>query len=306
MRGRILKGVGGFYEVLCDGRTYFCRARGRFRKEKVTPMIGDWVRFTPNDGEELGSVDAIEPRTNALKRPPMANVDALLLVTAASAPPPDLLLMDKLLLQARLIDVSVEIVINKCDLAGDAEIDALVGQYADAVSAVHRVSAATGTGLDGLQAAIAGRCCCLAGQSGVGKSSLLNALFPSLSLETGSVSQRLERGRHTTRHVELLMLDGAWSDAAHPARPSDPGAIADTPGFSLLEMEPLEPRLLPALYPEFAPYENKCRFAGCLHQSEPGCAVKDAVADGSIPRGRWERYTEILTELKERWKNRYD
>lgn len=306
MRGRITKGVGGFYEVLCDGQTYFCRARGRFRKEKLTPLIGDWVRFTPNEGEELGSVDEIEPRRNELKRPPLANLDLLLCVCAASAPQPDLLLMDKLLLQARQIGCAVALVINKCDLAwsdaahparpcnraDEAALSALAAQYAGAVEAVHRVSAARGTGLDALRESIAGRCCCLAGQSGVGKSSLLNALFPQLKLTTGDVSQRLERGRHTTRHVELLMLDG--------------GAMADTPGFSLLEMEPLEPRLLPALYPEFAPYEGKCRFAGCLHASEPGCAVKDAVADGSIPRGRWERYGEILTELKERWKNRYD
>lgn len=321
MRGRIIKGIGGFYEVLCDGQIYTCRARGRFRKEKLTPLIGDWVSFTPgmhrpaggslgragnavsdqpcaasgqpNEGEELGAVDAIEPRRNALKRPPLANLDLLLCVCAAKSPAPDLLLVDKLLLQAKQIDCDVVLVLNKCDLADQDALQALTRQYTGAVRAVYPVSAARGDGLEALRAGISGLCCCLAGQSGVGKSSLLNALFPQLGLVTGEVSQRMDRGKHTTRHVELLMLEGG-------------GAVADTPGFSLLEMESLEPRLLPALYPEFKAYEGKCRFNGCLHQSEPGCAVKDAVAQGAISQERWQRYGELLQELKERWRDRYD
>jgi ribosome biogenesis GTPase / thiamine phosphate phosphatase len=293
MQGRIIKGVGGFYEVLADGTIYMCRARGKFRRDKMTPAIGDYVDFTVGTGEELCSVDKILPRRNALKRPAVANIDTLVLVTCASDPEPDLLLLDKLLLSASTLDMEILLVINKCDLATPEAIAALAVQYTGAVAAVLSLSAQSGLGREALLERLQGRCSCLAGQSGVGKSSLLNCLFPDKELETGDISQRSSRGKHTTRHVELLPIPGG-------------GEVADTPGFSLLEMEKLEPSELPLRYPEFIPYADNCRFDGCMHDSEPGCAVKAAAADGKIPLERMQRYKEILKETRETWRNRYD
>ncbi len=293
MQGIIIKGVGGFYEVQAEGVLHTCRARGKFRRDGLTPLPGDQVEFSPGSGEELGFVDKILPRRNALKRPAVANVDTLVLVTAAASPEPDLRLVDKLLVAARPLDMAVLLVINKCDLAPAAAVQAIAAEYAGAVSAVLPMSAKTGLGRDALLERLAGRRCCLAGQSGVGKSSILNCLFPDRNLETGSVSHKTERGRHTTRHAELLPMPGG-------------GLVADTPGFSLMEVEPMDPALLPSCWPEFAPFASECRFSGCLHDAEPGCAVKQAVASGAIPAGRHARYREILSETREKWRNRYD
>lgn len=293
MEGRILKGVGGFYEVLCDGVLHTCRARGRFRRDGLTPMIGDRVEFSPASGEELGYVEEILPRSSELKRPPVANIDRMVLVTAAAAPQPDLNLIDKLLLQARMLGVEPILVVNKCDLAEEAAVAALAADYAGAVQAVLPASTVTGAGLDALRACLAGYCSCFAGQSGVGKSSLINRMAPRAAMETGDVSRKLARGRHTTRHAELIALPGG-------------GEVADTPGFSLMEMEAVEPRLLQQYWPEFTPFLEDCRFHGCLHDKEPGCAVKDAAREGRIPAGRLARYQEILEECRQSWRKRYD
>lgn len=293
MRGKIIKGVGGFYEVLSGGEVYTLRARGKFRREGLTPLPGDECECTPGAGGELGFVDKILPRRNVLRRPAVANVDLLVLVTAVREPEPDLLLLDKLLLSANMLGVETALAINKCDLAAPEEIRALARQYAAAVARVIPVSAKSGAGLDGLMELLTGRCSCFAGQSGVGKTSILNRLFPGREMMTGGVSEKTSRGRHTTRHAELLPVPGG-------------GAVADTPGFSLLEAEAIDPAELPAFYPEFAPYEGKCRFAGCLHAAEPGCAVKTAAGEGAIPQERLRRYGEILAETREKWRNRYD
>ncbi len=294
MQGVIIKGVGGFYEVQAEGMLHTCRARGKFRRDGLTPLPGDIVEFTPGNGEELGYVDKILPRRNALKRPAVANVDTLVLVTAAASPEPDLLLLDKLLIAARPMGMELLLVINKCDLAAPGAAEAIAGEYAGAVSSVIVMSAQSGLGRERLLERLAGRCTCLAGQSGVGKTSILNCLFPDrAAMETGDVSRKTSRGRHTTRHAELLPVDGG-------------GAVVDTPGFSLMEMDQMEPARLPECYPEFEPYAADCRFAGCMHDAEPGCAVKQAVADGAIPSGRHNRYREILKEARETWRNRYD
>jgi len=293
LQGRIIKGVGGFYEVLSGGIIHTCRAKGRFRREGLTPLPGDNVEFTPGAGEGLGSVDGILPRRNLLLRPAMANVDTLVLVTSACDPPPDLLLLDKLMLSVAVLNVEALLVINKCDLASAGAADALARQYALAVPCVLQVSAVDGRGMKDLLERLKGRCSCLAGQSGVGKTSLINALFPGRVLETGSISQRSSRGRHTTRHAELLPVPGG-------------GEVADTPGFSLMELDSMEPSQLPYCYPEFAPYVGQCRFAGCMHDAEPGCAVKEAAAAGQIPAERLRRYGEILAETREKWRDRYD
>ncbi len=294
MQGVIIKGVGGFYEVQAEGALHTCRARGKFRRDGLTPLPGDMVEFTPGNGEELGYVDKILPRRNALKRPAVANVDTLVLVTAAANPEPDLLLLDKLLIASRPMGMEVLLVINKCDLAAPGAAEAIASEYGGAVSAVIPMSAQSGLGRELLYERLAGRCTCLAGQSGVGKTSILNSLFPDrVAMETGDVSRKTSRGRHTTRHAELLPVDGG-------------GAVVDTPGFSLMEMDQMEPARLPECYPEFVPFAADCRFAGCLHDAEPGCAVKKAVADGAIPSGRHSRYREILKETRETWRNRYD
>ena len=293
MQGKIIKGVGGFYEVLSGGEVYTLRARGKFRREGLTPLPGDECEFTPGSGEELGFVDKILPRRNALRRPMVANVDLLVLVVTACEPEPDLLLLDKLLLAASLLRMEALIAVNKCDIAAPQAVEGLSRQYALAVPSVIPVSAKSGRGIAELLEKMRGKCCCFSGQSGVGKTSILNRLFPGRERETGGMSEKTARGRHTTRHAELLPFPGG-------------GAVADTPGFSLIEMDSLEPSQLPFCYPEFAPYAGKCRFAGCLHDSEPDCAVKAAAEAGVIPPERMQRYRAILAETREKWRSRYD
>ena len=290
MEGLIIKGVGGLYTVLAGGDFYQTKARGRFRREKMTPMIGDRVEFCPAEaGEDFGYILKIKPRTAQLERPPVANLDLLLVVLACRSPQPDLLLADKLLLKAFQIGVEAVVAINKIDLA---PFETIAKQYRLSGLEVFPVSVQTGEGLDALKTRMRGYICAYAGQSGVGKSSLLNALTGKDKMETGSVS-RIERGRHTTRHVELIALDAStW--------------VADTPGFSLLETDLMDPGQLKSLYTEFAPYEGLCRFNGCNHVNEPGCAVKQAVDQGLLSEQRHERYKLLYQEFNEKWRLRYD
>ena len=289
-QGHIIKGVGGFYDVLTDdGAVVTCKARGRFRNEGLVPMVGDLVEIVfPETG--YAAIDDVLPRRNALVRPPVSNIDQLIVVVAASAPRPDWLLVDKLLLQAHSLGVAHLLVLNKID-AGDPDV---VSDFKSDYSAFSTllVSSKTGEGLDSLKDRLSGRISCFAGQSAVGKSSLLNALFPELSLETGGLAKKTSRGRHTTRRAELWPLLG--------------GAVLDTPGFSLLEIEELSQRELNESYPEFGDAPEHCRFAGCRHLSEPDCAVKKLLAGGVLSKGRYARYAEILQEIEQRRKHRYD
>ena len=291
MTGRIIQGIGSFYTVESEGQRYVCKARGRFRKQRISPLVGDFVEFQPADREDgEGFIEEILPRNSELLRPPVANVDVIFVTVAASSPEPDLLLVDRLLVRAHRAGIEAKIIVNKTDLNGGMA-EEIARQYGSAGYEVFRVSAKQGVGLDALKAAAQGKTIAFAGQSAVGKSSLLNALCPGLSLETGSVS-RIERGRHTTRKAQLIPMQG--------------GYLADTPGFSLLELDTMEPELLAECYPEFAPYEGKCRFLGCQHLNEPDCAVKDAAQQGVISRERLERYAVLHQELKEKWGKRYD
>ena len=269
--GVIVKGVGGLYYARGeDGGTHVLRARGIFRRRHITPMVGDRVRFTPGQGEEHGWVEEILPRESQLVRPPVANVRYLVIVLAP-APAPDYLLIDTLIAMALRQGIRPALVVNKCDLDGGT-YEAVRSDYAGLGAPLLAVSALSGQGMDGLRSLLASGVCCLAGQSGVGKSTLLCAAT-GLRLQTGEISQKIHRGRHTTRHAELL-FSGEYR-------------VLDTPGFSLLELwEGLEPIRLKEYYPEFAPYEGQCRFSPCYHLSEPGCAVLKAARAGEISQAR--------------------
>lgn len=289
--GVIIKGVGGLYYAHGeDGGTHVLRARGIFRRRHITPMVGDRVRFTPGQGEEHGWVEEILPRESQLVRPPVANVRYLVIVLAP-APAPDYLLIDTLIAMALRQGIRPALVVNKCDLDGGT-YEAVRSDYAGLGAPLLAVSALSGQGMDGLRSLLASGVCCLAGQSGVGKSTLLCAAT-GLRLQTGEISQKIHRGRHTTRHAELL-FSGEYR-------------VLDTPGFSLLELwEGLEPIRLKEYYPEFAPYEGQCRFSPCYHLSEPGCAVLKAARAGEISQARLERYHLLLKKAQEAWRNRYD
>lgn len=289
--GVIVKGVGGLYYARGeDGGTHVLRARGIFRRRHITPMVGDRVRFTPGQGEEHGWVEEILPRESQLVRPPVANVRYLVIVLAP-APAPDYLLIDTLIAMALRQGIRPALVVNKCDLDGGT-YEAVRSDYAGLGAPLLAVSALSGQGMDGLRSLLASGVCCLAGQSGVGKSTLLCAAT-GLRLQTGEISQKIHRGRHTTRHAELL-FSGEYR-------------VLDTPGFSLLELwDGLEPIRLKEYYPEFAPYEGQCRFSPCYHLSEPACAVLEAARAGEISQARLERYHLLLKKAQEAWRNRYD
>lgn len=289
--GVIVKGVGGLYYARgAEGETHVLRARGIFRRQHVTPMVGDRIRFTPGQGEEHGWVEEILPRESQLVRPPVANVRYLVIVLAP-APAPDYLLIDTLIAMALRQGIRPTLVVNKCDLDGGT-YEAVRSDYAGLGAPLLAVSALSGQGMDGLRSLLASGVCCLAGQSGVGKSTLLCAAT-GLRLQTGEISQKIHRGRHTTRHAELL-FSGEYR-------------VLDTPGFSLLELwDGLEPIRLKEYYPEFAPYEGQCRFSPCYHLSEPGCAVLKAARAGEISQARLERYHLLLKKAQEAWRNRYD
>jgi ribosome biogenesis GTPase len=290
MQGRIIRGIGGFYDVLLDNaETVRCKARGRFRNEGVSPMVGDLVELSfPETG--FASMDEILPRTNALLRPPVANINLLVIVLSAGVPKPDFLLADKLLIQAQTLKIEPLLVLNKIDAAKDEITEEFVSDYAAFRTLL--ASSRTGEGIDALEAALTNRVSCFAGQSAVGKSSLLNALFPELSLETGELAKKTDRGKHTTRQAELWPFLG--------------GAVLDTPGFSLFEMSELSQDALNLCYPEFNGVFTECRFSGCRHNAEPDCAGKALLAEGKLSKGRYTRYLEIQKEIEEKRKHKYD
>lgn len=290
-QGTLIRGMGGFYTVAdAQGQEFTLRCKKKFRRMKLSPLVGDQVLFTPGTGEEHGWLEEILPRKSQCLRPPVANVE-LLLIVVAPVPEPDLALVDRMMIRARAQGMDMVLVINKCDL-DESLAQELRTQYAGAQVPVCPVSAAAGTGLEALKSQMRGRLCCLTGQSGVGKSTLLNALL-GLELETGEISQKIQRGKNTTRHAELLMQDGL--------------RVLDTAGFSLLELDgQMEPIALKAYYPEFSEHEGCCRFEPCFHDREPGCSVSAACEAGEINPQRLARYRALLAQVKQAWRERYD
>ncbi len=292
MQGILLRGIGGFYYAMDgQGRVHTLRAQGKLRRERMKPMVGDRVEIAPGEGGEHGWIIGILPRRNALVRPPVANIDVIVVVVAAATPDPDLMMADRLMLNARRAGIDVQLVVNKCDLDAASAAD-IAAQYRGADVNPLPVSAATGEGLGALRERLRGRVHALAGQSGAGKSTMINALY-GLSQETGGLSRRIERGRNTTRSCELIPVP-------------DGGMVLDTPGFSLLETELFDPVEIKDGYPEFAPYEGRCFFQPCYHATEPRCAVREAVAAKEIDPQRHGRYVELLNDMKTRWRDRYD
>ena len=283
-QGLIIKATGGFYYVQTENGLYECRARGLFRKENITPYVGDKVELEPT-GEDSGYITAILPRSNSLVRPPLANIHRLAVVLSTARPAPNLLVADTMCAIAQRQGVQPAIIITKADLQDPTP---LVEIYTAVGYEVLVTSTKTGQGINEAAAFLKGHITALSGNSGVGKSSLLNAIDPNLNLSTNEISDKLGRGKHTTRHVELHPIAGG-------------GFVADTPGFSALEIEQIAP--MPALelqhcFPEFAPYLDNCRFTGCAHLCEKGCAVLEAMHQGEIPESRHKSYTTLYERLK--------
>lgn len=284
---RIIKALSGFYYVQTEDVVVECRARGRFRRQDQSPLVGDFVRIT-RQGDK-GVLEALLPRKNAFIRPAVANIDQLVVLASCAIPVTEPFLIDRVLAIAQLQNVPALVVVNKDDLA---PAQPLAEIYRRAGVPVLVTSAETGEGIEALREALAGKLSCLTGNSGVGKSSLLNRTCPQLQLPVGEVSEKLGRGRHTTRHIELYSLGSNTF-------------VADTPGFSAFDTERMElvhKEQLQYAFPEFAPYLGHCQFPDCAHRKEPGCAVRKALAEGKIGQTRYssyERLYELASQLKE-------
>jgi len=287
--GQIVKALAGFYYVDTGEKVYQCRARGIFKKDGVTPLVGDFVKIIIQDEEE-GVVDAVEPRRNAFVRPPVANVDIFVVTVSTSEPEPSLELTDRFLVTAEAAEAEACVCINKDDLL-PAEALKIAAVYNDLYPTVI-LSALTGDGIPELKSLIAGKSAAFAGASGVGKTSLVALLTGEPGLETGDVSGKTKRGRHTTRHVEIFRLP-------------DGTRIYDTPGFTSFEAAEAADLLdlnLDALFPEFETCLGNCRYNDCAHADEPGCAVRSALAGGDIKRSRYESYIKLLeAQRKLQW-----
>ncbi|MCM3756671.1 ribosome small subunit-dependent GTPase A [Sporosarcina aquimarina] len=290
--GQIRKAISGFYYVKYDGGTVRCRGRGVFRKRKITPLVGDWVTYV-QEGEEDATITEVHPRKNELVRPPVSNIDLALLAVSIVEPTFSSNLLDRFLVLVESHHIEPVICLTKKDKAGESELQAAeesAAYYRSIGYSVLMTSIDEPGLLEKLRPYLEGQTTVLAGQSGVGKSTLLNTLLPNLSLETGEISESLGRGKHTTRHVELHEVGG--------------GLVADTPGFSSLEFDALEKQELGSCFPEFLEASEQCKFRGCLHLKEPSCEVKRQVESGRILQSRYNHYLQFLQEISDR-KPRY-
>ena len=291
MTGKIIKGISGFYYVYVEGAgLYECKAKGAFRKQKIKPLVGDNVEIAVIDeANKLGNVEKILPRKNELIRPAVSNIDMALVIFASAKPDPNFNLLDRFLCMMEYQKVPVTICFNKIDLVDQEKLKEYSGIYEPAGYNVIFTCTKTKEGLGSIRSLLEGKTTTVAGPSGVGKSSIINCLQSDITMETGTISEKIERGKHTTRHSEIIPV-------------SHDTYIMDTPGFSSMDVPGFEKENLWTCYPEFVRNEPYCRFIGCSHINEPDCGVKAAVEDGEISPGRYENYKLLYEELKNRHK----
>ena len=292
MQGKIVKGIAGFYYVhVVESGVYECKAKGVFRKEKIKPLVGDNVIIEALDEEQkTGNITEVLKRKKELVRPAVANIDQALVVFAIVRPNPHFNLLDRFLVMMESKEIPVILCFNKEDIATDPQVKELEAIYENCGYPLIFTSALKDKNIDQVKEVLRGKTTAIAGPSGVGKSSIINILQPEANMETGAISSKIERGKHTTRHTELFPVDAD-------------SYIMDTPGFSSLYVNDFEKEELKYYFPEFAVYEGTCKFNGCDHIHEPGCAVKEAVEEGKIHKVRYQNYIEMYEELKN--KRRY-
>ena len=292
MQGKIIKGIAGFYYIYAeDGNVYECKAKGIFRKDNFKPLVGDNVEITVlNEEEKEGSVTSILPRRNSLIRPAVANVDQAFLIFAMENPKPNFLLLDRFLIMMKQQEIPAVICFNKKDVGEKEEMEKLYEIYTGCGYRVVLSSTYEGEGMDEIHEILKGKTTVVAGPSGVGKSSITNCMQGEVQMETGEISKKLKRGKHTTRHSQVIPVEKNTF-------------LVDTPGFSSLYLIDMKEEELRDYFPEFAMYEPQCRFQGCMHIHEPGCAVKEALSEGEISQQRYDNYLALYEELKE--KRRY-
>lgn len=291
MTGKIIKGIGGFYYVFGqNGETYECKAKGIFRNQNIKPLVGDDVEVDILDEEaKKGNITDILERRNELIRPAVANVDQALIIFAAAKPSPNLNLLDRFLILMLRQQVETIICFNKKDVVTEKEIGLLEETYRNCGYHTLFTSTYTEEGIAALGQMLEHKTTVLAGPSGVGKSSIVNLLSPQANTKTGEISEKIQRGKHTTRHSELIAIGGD-------------SYVCDTPGFSSLYLQDMKKDELKNFFPEFAEYEGECRFLGCMHLNEPGCRVKEALAEGKISKVRYKNYKELFEELNQKKK----
>lgn len=287
MQGKIIKGIAGFYYVFVENAgLYECKAKGAFRKQKIKPLVGDNVEIAVIDEDnKIGNIEQILPRKNELIRPAVSNIDMALVIFAVSRPDPNLNLLDRFLCMMEYQNVPVTICFNKTDLVSEDELQKLKNIYEPAGYNVIFTCTKTKDGLDEIRSILENKTTTVAGPSGVGKSSLINCLQSDIQMETGKISDKIDRGKHTTRHSQIIPI-------------AKETYIMDTPGFSSMNVPGFEKEDLWTCYPEFVEYEPYCRFQGCCHINEPDCGVKEALLDGKIAQERYENYKLLFEELK--------